>query len=296
MTIIPNEHPLAAVHGWLLGGVGPRPIALASTLNEDGSRNLSPFSFFNVFSANPPVVIFSPARRGRDNTTKHTYHNAKRQGQVVINAVSHAMVHQVSLASSEFAEGVDEFLKSGLTPLASLKVAPARVAESPVQLECEVERVIELGDGPGAGNLIVCHVVMIHLADQVLDVNGRIDQNKIDLVGRLGGEWYCRANGDALFEVAKPSVPVGIGVDALPKEVRESTILNGAELAMLANVSAVPNETDVNEFKLTELSELFLSTANQVDLRRELHVKAAHFLSQNRVTDAWKTILAFNDK
>ncbi len=205
MKIDPKSTPTAKLHGYLLGAIGPRPIAFASTIDEHGVPNLSPFSFFNVFSANPPIAIFSPARRGRDNTTKHTFENAKLNREVVINVVNYDLVEQMSLSSTEYGAGVDEFIKAGLTPVPSELIQPFRVKESPVQFECKVKEVVELGQEGGAGNLIICEIVMIHIDESILDDDGRIDQHKIDLVGRLGGNWYVRASGNALFEIAKPT-------------------------------------------------------------------------------------------
>lgn len=285
------------VHGLLVGAIGPRPIAFASTIDEQGRPNLSPFSFFNCFGANPPLLIFSPARRGRDNTTKHSYHNVKAVPEVVINVVNYAMVQQMSVASGEYPEGVNEFAKAGFTPLASEKVKPFRVKESPVQFECVVEKVIETGTGGGAGNLVLCEVVMIHVSEDVLDANGKIDQRKIDLVGRLGGHFYTRAHGDVLFELAQPNTSVGVGVDALPPEARTSTVLTGNDLGRLGAALQVPDETSVNEYKLTELSDTFIALKDQpVELLNSLHRHAQQLLAQGRLDEAWRTILSYNSR
>ena len=204
LTLNPSELPVQKLHQYLLGAVGPRPIAFASTIDADGNPNLAPFSFFNVFSANPPILIFSPARSGRSNTTKDTYNNVKLVPEVVINVVNYQIVHQMSLASSPYPSGVNEFVKSGFTALKSETVQPMRVAESPVQFECKVNQVVELGTEGGAGNLIICEVTRIHINEDVLDENGMIDQHKIDLVARMGGDWYCRADKQAMFEIKKP--------------------------------------------------------------------------------------------
>ena len=214
ITIDPKSIATAKLQGYLQGSVGPRPIAFASTMDAQGNPNLSPFSFFNVFSANPPILVFSPARRVRDNSIKHTLINVEATGEVVINVVNYDMVQQTSLASTEYGEGVDEFLKSGFTPIASEVVMPFRVKESPVQFECKVTQIIALGTEGGAGNLILCEVVRIHIDENILDENGGIDQHKIDLVSRLGGNWYSRSN-QGLFEVPKPLTTLGIGVDAI---------------------------------------------------------------------------------
>lgn len=295
--IIPGEVPVPEFHGHLLGSVGPRPIAFAGTVDKDGNPNLSPFSFFNVFSANPPIAIFSPARRVRNNTTKHTLENAKATKEVVINIVNYSIVEQMSLSSTEYPEGVNEYVKAGLTPIKSDMVKPFRVKESPVQLECKVNEIVELGNEGGAGNLIICEVVCMHIDERVLDENGKIDQKKIDLVGRMGGSYYCRAQGDALFEIAKPLKNLGIGVDAVPEEIRRSDILTGNHLGKLGNVETLPDETDVNDYKLTELSDLFIDYQDDaVTLEKELHKKAAELLNDGKVEEAWKTLLAFNDR
>ncbi|MBK9147241.1 MAG: flavin reductase family protein [Flavobacteriales bacterium] len=293
----PKELSIGALHGHLVGAIGPRPIALASTIDAQGRPNLSPFSFFNVFGANPPLMIFSPARRGRDNTTKHSYHNVKAVPEAVINVVTYAMVQQISVASGEFPEGVNEFEKSGLTAIASEKVRPSRVKESPVQFECRVQQVIETGTGGGAGNLVLCEVVMIHVDEKVLDAEGRIDQRRIDLVGRMGGHFYARAHGDALFELAQPNTHYGVGVDALPAEARLSIILTGSELGQLGAALSVPDETAVNEYKLTELSDTFIALQEKPqELMTVLHRHAQALLAQGRIEEAWKTLLSFNSR
>lgn len=295
-TFIPNETPVPQLHGLLLGAVGPRPIAFASTMNEDGEPNLSPFSFFNVFSANPPILIFSPARRGRDNTTKHTYENVKRVAEVVINVVNEDIMQQASLASTEYAEGVNEFEKAGLTMLASELVKPFRVKESPVQMECKVIEVKELGENGGAGNLVICEVVKMHVSEDILDEDGKIDQNKIKLVGRMGGNWYSKGFDNALFEIEKPLTTLGIGVDAIPKDIRLSTVLTGNNLGQLGNVESLPDETTVNEYRLTELSELFMELEDEANkLELELHTRAKELLAENKVSEAWLTLLSFNN-
>lgn len=296
ISIDPKEVSVGKLHHYLLGAIGPRPIAFASTIDEQGRPNLAPFSFFNIFSANPPIAIFSPARRGRDNTTKHTYENVKSVPEVVINVVNYAIVQQCSLASTEYSEGVNEFEKSGLTPLASDIVKPFRVKESPVQIECRVNEVKELGSGGGAGNLVICEVLKIHISEDVLDANGMIDPQKIDLVGRCGGNFYSRAFGDALFEVEKPLSTIGIGVDSIPKDIRFSKFLTGNDLGILGNVEAMPNETDVNEYKLTELAEIFIEWEDDAaQLEKVLHQHAHQLLSQGKVNEAWKTLLSFNN-
>lgn len=295
LTIDPKELAVPALHAYLLGAVAPRPIAFASTLDEEGNPNLSPFSFFNVFSSNPPILIFSPARRGRDNTTKHTYENAKVVRECVINIVNYDIVQQMSLASVEYAKGVNEFVKAGLTPIASDVVKPFRVKESPVQIECKINDVIELGTNGGAGNLVICEVLRIHIDEKILDEKGNIDPHKIDQVARLGGDWYARVR-PGLFEVAKPNVKIGIGVDQIPSDIRLSKILTGNHLGQLGNVEALPDETSVNEYKLTELADLFIEFENdQASLEIELHKRAAALLDAGDVQQAWLTLLTFNN-
>lgn len=297
LTIDPKEIPVPKLHHYLLGAVGPRPIAFASTIDSNGVPNLAPFSFFNVFSANPPILVFSPARSGRTNTTKDTYENVKQHPECVINIVSYPIVEQMSLASSPFEKSINEFEKSGLTPIASDLVKPFRVKESPVQFECKVNEVVELGDGGGAGNLVICEVLKIHIAEEVLDENQMIDQYKIDLVARMGGNWYCRANEAAMFEVVKPITSIGIGFDNIPDDIKNSTVLTGNDLGKLGGIEEIPNETDVNEYKLIELSEIFVSLEDEpIKLEIELHKKAQVLLQENKLEEAWMTLLAFNNQ
>lgn len=295
LEIDPKSSTTAQVIGTLQSAVAPRPIALASTVDSKGRVNLSPYSFFNVFSANPPVLIFSPSRRVRGNTTKHTLQNVLETGEVVINAVNSDIVQQISLSSSDYDKGVNEFVKSGLTELPSKLIAPPRVAESPVQMECKVMDVISLGKEGGAGNLVICEVVYLHVNKSVLNEEGRIDQEKIDLVGRMGGAWYNTTRSESLFEVAKPTIPVGMGFDRLPKEIRESKILSGNDLAQLANCPDMPNESEVNEYKLLDISDIHIKFQdNSEELRAALHQHAKALLSEKRVEEAWKALLTFN--
>lgn len=263
LTLDPKQLPVPTLHHYLLGSIGPRPIAFASTIDSKGNRNLAPFSFFNVFSANPPILIFSPARSGRTNTTKNTHDNVKDVAEVVINVVTHSMVHQMSLASSPFEAGVDEFEKAGFTPIASETIRPYRVLESPVQFECAVLEVKELGQEGGAGNLVICEVQRIHIDEKVLDENNLVDQKKIDLVSRMGGNWYCRANGDSLFEVDKPITTIAIGIDALPLEIRLSKYLTGNDLGILGNLQNIPTEEEIK-------SILAISDTPSLSLAKEL--------------------------
>lgn len=296
ITLDPKELPVPKLHGILLGAIGPRPIAFASTIDENGVNNLSPFSFFNVFSAAPPVLIFSPARNGRTNTTKDTYNNVKKIAEVVINIVNYDILHQTSLSSSPYASDVDEFVKAGLTPIASETIRPMRVKEAPVQFECKVNQVIELGTEGGAGNLVICEVTKIHIHEEILAEDGTIDQKKIGLVARMGGNWYCHANEASMFEVTKPVTTLGIGFDQLPEDVKNSKVLDQNDLAQLAGVTEFPNETDVNEYKLLELSDLFVSLEDTPEeLEKALHERAKDLINNNDINGAWMTLLAFND-
>ena len=282
LSFLPKDLETPKLHSYLLSAVAPRPIAFASTVDKDGRPNLSPFSFFNVFSANPPILIFSPARRVRGNTTKHTLENAEATKEVVINVVNYDIVQQMSLSSTEYPEGVNEFEKAGLTMLKSDIVKPFRVAESPIQMECKVNEVVKLGTEGGAGNLVICEVVKMHINDEVLDENGAIDQVKLDLVSRAGGSFYSRAKS-GFFEIPKPLRTLGIGVDALPDHVKNSNILTGNDLGLLANVETLPTEDAILAFK----EEHNLAEISQEDK----HKKAQDFLSYNDVESAWKMLL-----
>lgn len=295
-SIDPKELPIPRLHQLLLGAIGPRPIAFASTIDAKGQHNLAPFSFFNVFSANPPILVFSPARSGRTGQSKDTYNNVKVVPEVVINVVNYNMVHQMSLASSPYAPEVDEFVKAGFTALPSEKIKPLRVAQAPVQFECKVNEIIELGQEGGAGNLIICEVVQIHLDPSILNEQGLIDQHKVDLVARMGGDWYCRADQNSMFEIKKPITTCGIGYDALPADIKNSTVLSANDLGQLAGIEALPNETDVNEYKLIELAPLFLELEDDAPaLECALHQRAKELLLQNELEAAWLTLLSFNN-
>ena len=283
LSINPKDIPIAKLHGYLLGAIAPRPIAFASTVDEDGNPNLSPFSFFNVFGANPPVMIFSPARSVRENTTKHTLDNAEATREVVINVVNYDIVQQMSLSSTMYPKGVNEFEKSGLTMLASDIVKPFRVAESPVQFECKVTDIIYTGEEGGAGNLIVCEVVKLHVNENVLAEDGSIDQYKVDLVARAGGNYYTRAR-DGFFEIPKPLTTLGMGVDKIPFEIRNSKVLTGNNLGMLGNVEELPTETDVNNFAKEHPQFVGISEEKK-------HIFAQEFLENNDVESAWKVLL-----
>ncbi len=287
-SYFPEDLKVSQLHSLLLSSVAPRPIAFASTINKDGKPNLSPFSFFNVFSANPPILIFSPARRVRDNTTKHTLENAKSTKEVVINVVNYDIVHQMSLASTEYPEGVNEFEKSGLTMLKSEVVKPFRVAESPVQFECRVNEVIALGTEPGAGNLIVCELLKMHISHDVLMTDGSINQERLDLVARAGGNYYSRANR-GFFEIPKPLRSLGIGVDAMPDIVKNSMILTGNDLGMLGNIDALPTKKEIEEF-VRDVSERYPDIREMS--HREKHKIAQNYLSYGDVQSAWKLLLS----
>lgn len=283
LSIDPSAIPVQQLHAYLLGAVGPRPIAFASTIDKDGNPNLAPFSFFNVFSSKPPLLIFSPNRSGKTGETKHTHENVKEVPEVVINVVSYNMVHQMSLTSSPYAKGVDEFVKSGFTKLASETVRPFRVAESPVQLECKVLEVKELGTTGGAGNLIICEVLKMHISEEILNEKGTIDQHKIDLVARMGGNWYCRANGKALFEVEKPVTTLGLGVDILPPAIRNSKVLTGNDLGRLGNLEVMPTTQEISDHKQSHVT-----FGNESDL----HNKIKGLIESNQIKEAWLTMLS----
>jgi flavin reductase (DIM6/NTAB) family NADH-FMN oxidoreductase RutF len=288
LSISPKDITVAQLQGYLQGAVSPRPIAFASTIGANGKPNLSPFSFFNVFSANPPILIFSPARRVRGNTTKHTLQNAQETKEVVINVVNYDIVQQMSLSSTEYAQGVNEFVKAGLTPIPSEIVKPYRVAESPVQFECKVSQIIELGQEGGAGNLIICEVVKIHINEAVLDQDGNIDQFKIDLVSRMGGNWYSRSN-QGLFEVPKPISTLGIGVDNIPNFVKNSPVFDGNDLGMLGNIEALPSEEEIVIF----VNENFaVKGVLSSDDEHKVHLKAKEYLNNQDILSAWKVLLA----
>lgn len=290
LQIVPGQVKTGDLHAYLLGAVAPRPICFASTVDANGRPNLSPFSFFNVFGSNPATLIFSPSRRVRDNTTKHTLDNIQATMEVVINVVTYHMVQQASLTSCEYPEGVNEFEKAGFTPLPSEKVKPSRVKESPVQMECVVKQVIETGQEGGAGNLVICEPVLIHINEEILDANSRIDPHKIDLVARMGADYYCRASGSAVFEVPKPNTRLGIGVDTLPLSIRNSRILTGNNLGMLANIHELPviNPSFEDE-QLKNIIQYYSITPDEME--KELHRYAQQLLERGKVSEAWQVLL-----
>ena len=290
LSILPQEVSTGKLHGYLLSAVSPRPIAFASTVDGVGNVNLSPFSFFNVFSANPPILVFSPARRVRDNTTKHTLENILITKEVVINIVNYDMVQQMSLSSTEYPAGVNEFLKSGLTEVASDIVKPPRVQEAPVQFECKVNDVIALGNQGGSGNLIIAEVVKLHIKETILDADGKIDANKIDAVARMGGNWYNRSR-EGMFEVIKPIKTRGIGVDALPISIKNSTILTGNDLGILGNSERIPTTNEVKEYLSLKVEKSF---DIQTRTKENIHKQAQDMLQKGTVLDAFKLLLAID--
>ncbi len=288
LTIDPKEIPVAQLFGHLTGAVGPRPIAFASTVDKDGRINLAPFSFFNVFGANPPILVYSPSRSGRDNTTKNTLDNVLDVPECTVNIVNYAMVQQMSLASTAYDKGINEFTKSGLTQVSSDLVKPPRVGESPVQFECKVLEVKPLGDQGGAGNLVICEILKMHISEEVLDENGAIDPLKMDQVSRLGGNWYGRAK-EGLFEVPKPVARTGIGVDQIPSDIRNSKVLTGNDLGMLGNIEVLPNDEEVSAFaKANSQIKDILSNEDKVSRHRI----AQAYLAEKNVNNAWMVLLA----
>ncbi len=293
-TINPNSLSTPELHKILLSAVAPRPIALASTIDTNGNVNLSPFSFFNVFSANPPIMVFSPSRRGRDNTTKHTFDNVKQHQEVVINIVNYAIVEQMSLSSTEYAQDVNEFEKAGFTQVASETVKPPRVGEAPISFECIVDNVIELGSEGGAGNLVISRVERIHINEDYLNEKGDLDTQKLDLVARMGGSWYCRANGDALFEIPKPIFNKGIGVDQLPSHVLESSVLTGNHLGRLGNMEAIPSDSEIAAQKSSEKIIPILEEQDALKKREALHQYALSFIKKNDLEKALSILFCLN--
>lgn len=293
LTLKTSDLSPMQLQNYLQYAIAPRPICFASTIDAEGNINLSPFSFFNMFSTNPPVCIFSPARRVRDNTTKHTLENVLQVKECVINIVDYAMVQQMSLASTEYAKGVNEFEKAGFSMLESHLVKPPRVAEAPVQLECVVNQVIPLGENNGAGNLVLAEIKLIHIKEEILDSEGKIDQAKIDLVARLGGDWYCRVTPESLFKVAKPLTTLGIGVDALPVSVRNSKVLTGNDLGMLGNVENLPSaeEIDAIQWNSNVKDILDATIGDATNRERELHELAHQLLQIGNIDDALKVVL-----
>lgn len=293
ITIDPREIKTGQLHAHMLSAIAPRPIAFASTIDKEGNPNLSPYSFFNAFGSKPPTLIFSPARRVRDNTIKHTLENVYETMEVVINVVTYDMVQQASLASCEYPRGVSEFEKAGFTPIASERVKPFRVKESPVQFECKVKQVIETGHEGGAGNLVICEILLMHISDDVMNDQGLIDQHKIDLVARCGQNWYCRASGNALFEVAKPNLKLGIGYDNIPAEIRNSEVLSGNDLGQLGNVESLPTIEEIKSFEqIPEIQKLqTVLKSDPSNSRFALHLAAKELIKAGKTEEAWMLLL-----
>lgn len=285
MIIDPKELSTPKLQAYLQGAVSPRPIAFVSSVNKAGNVNLSPFSFFNLFSMNPPILVFSPSRRVRDNSTKHTLQNVLEVPEVVINIVSYRMVEQTSLASCEFPKDTNEFIKSGFTEINSQLVKPPRVGEAPVSFECKVNQVIPLGEQGGAGNLVVCEVLLMHIDNLILDSEGFIDPHKIDAVARMGQDYYCRASGENVFVVPKPNVKIGIGFDQIPAHIKSSNILTGNDLGRLGNIERLPSTEEIKEFQSTEIWQT--TKAKGVE---EIHRLAQSYLKAGKVEDAWKML------
>jgi flavin reductase (DIM6/NTAB) family NADH-FMN oxidoreductase RutF len=287
LTIDPKSLPVPKLHGYLQGAIAPRPIAFVSSMDRKGNVNLSPFSFFNLFSSNPPILIFSPSRRVRDNSTKHTLQNVSEVLEVTINIVNFNMVQQTSLASCEFPKDANEFIKAGFTELPSQKVQPPRVAESPVSFECKVNEVKPLGTDGGAGNLVICEVLLMHIKDEVLNESGSIDPFKMDAVARMGNDYYCRANGEGIFIVPKPNEKMGIGFDQIPVRIRNSSVLTGNDLGQLANIQQLPDQKGIDEFRSSSDVQLALSYGEGA-----IHKLAQGYLKEGKLEEAWKVLLS----
>jgi len=287
-SLEPKDLSLIKLQNYLQGAVAPRPIAFASTLSKKGKPNLSPFSFFNLVSVNPPILVFSPLRKASDNSAKHTLVNCESTREVVINVVNYDIVQQMSLSSTEYPEGINEFLKSGLTQTPSDIVKPYRVSESPVQFECKVTEIVALGKKGGAGNLIICEVVKIHINETILDENGIIDPHKIDLVSRLNENWYSRANM-GLFSVEKPLQTLGIGVDMIPDFIKNSPVFKGNDLGKLGNINCLPTNEEIDIFVKQNFAVKGVLSSDDV---QKIHLKAKEYLNDNDVLSAWKLLLA----
>ena len=292
-TFYPKDLSVQEFHGILQGSIAPRPIAFASTIDQAGNVNLSPFSFFNLFSTNPAILIFSPSRRVRDNTIKHTLENVLEVPEVVIHVVHYGMVEQMSLSSTEYGKGVNEFEKAGLTQIPSLEVRPPRIKEAHIAFECKVNEVKPLGDQGGAGNLVICEVLVVHIDEAVLDDFGVIDPYKLDAVARLGGDWYSRASADSLFQIPKPIRSLGIGIDQIPEEIKASSILTGNNLGRLGNVESLPSEAEILEFgKSIALQEMRVRFQHDQDSWIDhLHLLAKEYLASDEVNKAWLVLL-----
>jgi flavin reductase (DIM6/NTAB) family NADH-FMN oxidoreductase RutF len=293
LSFEPKEKPVPEIFSLMLDAISPRPIAFASTMDAEGNPNLSPFSFFNAFGANPPILIFSPARRGKDNTTKHSFENVKVLPEVVINVVNYAMVQQMNLSSTEYPEKVSEFEKAGFTPLKSDLIKPFRVKESPVQMECKVIQVIETGTQGSAGNLIICEVLKFHFNTDIFNEKGQVDPDKIDLVGRMGRDYYVRASGNAIFTLQKPGAKHGIGVDTLPEHVRRSNVLTGNDLGLLGGLDSIPSDEEIIKYCIAfEESALLLKFSdNQKEFLKQKHILAKKFIESGKLKEALMLLL-----
>lgn len=292
-TISPSDISQPELHAYLLSAVAPRPICFASTVDKDGNVNLSPFSFFNVFSSNPPVLVFSPARSGRDGSMKHTHQNVLEVPEVVINIVNYPMVEQMSLSSTAYDKGVNEFEKAGFTQVKSDVVAPPRVGEAPIAMECTVTQVIPLADAPGAGNLILAKVERMHIQEEYLDADGQLDTQKLDLVGRMGGSWYTRSSGDSLFEIPKPVRNKGIGVDRLPTAVVNSFVLTGNNLGRLGNLENIPTAAEMEAIRTDDAVIVILSKTNTAEFIPEVHQLAQKWLEEGKTQEALALLFSF---
>lgn len=291
MIINPKDITTPQRQNYLQHAIAPRPICFASTIDKAGNVNLSPFSFFNLFSSDPPVVIFSPSRRVRDNSTKHSLQNVLEVPEVVINIVDYDMVQQTSLASCEFPKGVNEFIKAGFTPEPARLVKPPMVKESKVKLECQVLEIKPLGDKGGAGNLVICEVMLVHIDDSILNENNMIDQRKLHHVARLGGDWYCKVDESNLFIVEKPNIKLGIGIDVLPEHVRNSTVLSGNNLGQLGNVHELPViDPSFEDDHLKQIVQYY--SVNPQEMEKELHTYAKKLLDEGKVREAWQVLLS----
>ncbi len=290
LSINPTEIPTPDLHQYMIGAISPRPIAFVSTIDADGTPNVAPYSFFNAFSSNPPIVVFSSNRKVRGNTTKDTLKNVEETGECVINIVNYNMVYQMSLASVEYPANVSEFEKSGLTPISSDIVKPFRVKESPVQMECKVKEIIKLGTEGGAGNLILCEVVRIHIQEEILSEKGRINPYKADLVARMGRHYYCRVIPESIFELPQPVNIMGMGVDNLPQNIRLSHVLTGNNLAQLSSEVTMPTEAECDEVR-TDERVINILAGNSQDREKQLHQYAQELLANKEVAKAWKVLL-----
>ena len=289
-TIDISTIPVMEKQQWLQHAIAPRPVCFASTIDQQGNVNLSPFSFFNLFSSNPPIVIFSPARRGRDNTTKHTLENVLEVPECVINIVDYAMVQQMSLSSCEFPKGVNEFVKAGFTEQPSTRVQPPMVKEAKIKLECKVNEVKSLGENGGAGQLVIAEVLCMHVDESILGDDGKIDQQKLELVARLGGDWYCKVDRTNLFKVPKPNTQLGIGVDQLPDSIRNSSVLTGNHLGMLGNVHAMPDiDASFSDDRVKNIFQYY--AVSPTEMETELHKYAAELLNAGNIEKAWQVLL-----